>query len=200
MPGPAWSIPAELCRIGSILRAKAGSVCSKCYALKGRYVFPNVRAAMARRLARYSANPAGWRDAMAESILKTGTDVFRWLDSGDLQSVAMLRDIAAVAEATPAVDHWLPTRERDTVKAYLQEGGTIPENLTVRLSAAMVGAPLAPAARGPLAGLPVSVVRAKGTEARQGEYRCPAPLQGGKCGACRSCWSRRVAVVSYGAH
>ena len=40
MPTYAYSIPAKYCITGSKLRMIANSTCSKCYALKGRYIFP----------------------------------------------------------------------------------------------------------------------------------------------------------------
>ena len=49
MPCHGYSIPAIHCKIGSLLAKKRGTVCSNCYALKGRYVFPNVQAAMEKR-------------------------------------------------------------------------------------------------------------------------------------------------------
>ncbi len=51
---------------------------------------------------------------------ETGEPFFRWFDSGDLQSVEMVRDIVAVAERTPEIRHWLPTREYATVREYLR--------------------------------------------------------------------------------
>ena len=48
MPGYAYSTPAKRCIIGQKMRQVAGSICAFCYALKGRYVFPNVQAAMAK--------------------------------------------------------------------------------------------------------------------------------------------------------
>ena len=49
MPSYAWSISAKRCNIGSKLAKVEGSVCHKCYALKGRYMFPMVQNAHLRR-------------------------------------------------------------------------------------------------------------------------------------------------------
>ena len=49
MPGYAYNLPATECKIGSKLVKVPGSVCHGCYALKGRYRFPNVK----------DASPAG---------------------------------------------------------------------------------------------------------------------------------------------
>ena len=52
MPGPSFNLPAAACITGSKLVAVKGSTCSGCYALKGRYRFGNVQAALKRRLSK----------------------------------------------------------------------------------------------------------------------------------------------------
>ena len=49
MPCSGYSIPAKECGVGSRLVNVENSTCSGCYALKGRYVFPNVENAMYNR-------------------------------------------------------------------------------------------------------------------------------------------------------
>ena len=51
MPCKSYNLPAANCRVGSQLTKLSGSVCSDCYALKGRYVFPKTQKALRRRLA-----------------------------------------------------------------------------------------------------------------------------------------------------
>jgi len=51
MPGPSYGTSAFDCQTDSLLRNVAGSVCAKCYARKGGYVWSNVKEAHARRLA-----------------------------------------------------------------------------------------------------------------------------------------------------
>lgn len=190
MPCPAYSIPATLCKVGAKLRQVAGSVCAKCYALKGRYLFPAVRAALARRL-KSLRNPQ-WPDAIAFLIHAEGNAFFRWHDSGDLQSVAHLKQIVRVCNLTPTVKHWLPTREYKIVGDYLERGGTFPENLTVRLSALMVDGP-APVAIAERLGCVTSTVVTAGAT-------CPAPQQGKQCLTCRACWDRNTGNVAYAKH
>ena len=186
MPCFGWSIPAEACITGSKLRSQPGSVCSKCYARKGRYVFPNVKAALQRRLDSYWADPAGWVDAMAQAL--EGETHFRWFDSGDLQSVEMLEDIVRVARLRPEVKFWLPTREWGMVSDFLWKKGSLPSNLTVRFSMPMINSPLPS---------PVGEICFAGVSTLSG-VTCPAPQQGGKCLDCRKCWSRENVV--YAAH
>ena len=86
MPGPSYNLPAWACITGSKLAKIPGTICNKCYAKKGRYNFPNVKAALSRRLK--SLKHPQWIEAM--TVLITGHDHFRWHDSGDLQSVQHL--------------------------------------------------------------------------------------------------------------
>lgn len=158
MPGRSWSISQLLCKVGGKLRKDPRSPCSRCYANPkvSAYGYPCTQSAMERRFAalkathgRVAASTPFVRDMARElnagliSTIKrlkrgqrVGTDgrYFRWMDSGDLQSLHMLRIIVAVAELTPGVQHWLPTREHALVRRYLDRGGRIPENMTVRLS------------------------------------------------------------------
>ena len=115
MPGHAWSTPAEKCRLGALLRQRDGSVCSGCYALKGRYVFPNVQNALHRRLEIYESDPGAWVENMATLINARSERErwFRWHDSGDLQSPEHLGHICEIARRTP--------RRQDT--GYRPESG-----------------------------------------------------------------------------
>lgn len=192
MPGYAYSISAKRCNVGAKLRNVKGSTCNKCYALKGRYAFPNVAAAMERRFQAMQSNPTGWAAGMIASIRKTGETHFRWHDSGDLQGMNHLFAIVVIAEATPNVQHWLPTREYALVREYLRLNGSFPVNLTVRVSAPMIGAVASEwensssvdAARTPLTAW----------------VDCPASKQGNKCMDCRACWDKNVEVVNYKKH
>lgn len=190
MPGKAYGISASLCITGSKLAKVEGSTCHGCYALKNFYVMPSVKKAHAARLTGMS-HPR-WIEAM--TFLVSRESWFRWHDSGDLQSVDHLRDIVAVVNATPNTKHWMPTREYAIVKQFLADGGTIPSNLVIRLSAHMIDA--APQDWTGY-GLPTSGVHHK-AEAKGSA--CPAPKQGNECKDCRACWNSEVQHVSYHKH
>ena len=197
MPGPAYNLPAPMCITGSTLVDVINSVCNGCYALKGRYNFPNVKAALARRL--QSLDHPLWVFAM--TVLIKGEEVFRWHDSGDLQSVQHLKNIFEVCNKTPETSHWLPTREAKFLK--LMDPDVIPKNLIIRMSSHMIDQ--APVKFWPWTSTVVShkffwklelcfnkLFRIKG--------KCFAPIQGNKCRSCRQCWDRTVINVSYYKH
>ena len=138
MPGPSINLPAPACITGSKLVNVKGSTCSGCYALKGRYRFPNVKNAMQRRLDRL--HDPRWVEAMV--TLVTGHPVFRWHDSGDVQSVQHLKNIFKVCRWTPDTAHWLPTREARFLS--LMDPEVVPKNLKIVLSDHMNNQRVAP--------------------------------------------------------
>lgn len=192
MPCHSFSISAKRCKVGSKLRKVVGSTCNKCYALKGRYVFPNVERAMERRLAAMYASPDKWAAAIVASIWKKGEKNFRWHDSGDLQGMNHLMTIVVIAEEMPEVQFWLPTREYGIVREYLRKFKCFPSNLTVRVSAPMIGAVASEWAHS-------SSVDAVHTPLTAW-VDCPASKQGNKCMDCRACWDQDVEVVNYKKH
>ena len=191
MPGFAYSTPAKRCQIGMKMRGVVGSMCAFCYALKGRYVFPNVVKAMERRFA--SLTNDLWVDAMTYLIGKVKNPHFRWHDSGDLQGVWHIEKIVKIAKNLPNISFWLPTREYAFVSTYIEQGGEVPANLTIRLSALMMDGP-APVGIAQRLGLCVSGA------SKVGNFNCPSSKQGNKCGDCRKCWDKNEFAIDYKKH
>lgn len=191
MPCYGFSIPASKCITGAKLRAVAGSVCSQCYAFRGKYPLPVVQNAMKRRFD--NLNHPQWVEAMSSlinAVEKSG--YFRWHDSGDLQSVEHLSQIVEVCKLNPTIKHWLPTREYSIVSNWIKKNGTVPANLTIRLSALSVeSAP--PSIFAKDNGLVTSTVS-------KHNHTCPASSQGGKCNDCRLCWDKDTTNVAYKKH
>ena len=88
MPGFAYGISAFNCKTGEKLSKIKGSVCEGCYARKANYKYPSVMIAHQKREANIGS--IEWQQAMILQISKTGTDHFRWHDSGDLQTLRHL--------------------------------------------------------------------------------------------------------------
>lgn len=191
MPCYSYSIPAQKCITGAKLRNVKNSICAACYALKGRYIFPNVKDALFRRFE--SLSHPQWVEAMVFMIGKREkSGFFRWHDAGDLQSVSHLEKIVQVCKSLPHIKFWLPTREFSIVSEYMTNNA-IPDNLTIRLSALMFdGAP--PAAIAKRLGLVTS-----GASSGK-DFSCPSSKQEGKCLDCRACWDKNVANVNYKKH
>ena len=190
MPGPSINLPAVACITGAKLVTVKGSTCSGCYALKGRYRFQNVKDAMQRRLAKL--HDPRWIDAMVTLIngrhWQKPQPVFRWHDSGDLQSVQHLKNIFEVCKRTPDTAHWLPTREARFLR--LMDPDVVPKNLKIVLSDHMNDQETPPSWWPYTSGVTTS----------HELVTCPASRQGNKCLDCRKCWDRGTKRVIYGKH
>jgi hypothetical protein len=144
--------------------------------------------------------------AMIAQKCRPPDNFFRFHDSGDIQGVWHLANIAEVCRRTPQVHYWLPTREYGYVSRYLASGNSVPDNLVIRLSAHMIDSePVLPP---DLAFMPTSTVSTapqwllgeKIVEGK-GSIECRAvEARDNKCGSCRACWTRDVLNVNYPAH
>jgi len=201
MPGYGYGTPARECRAGSKLRKCEGSVCSTCYALKGRYTFSNVQNAQQIRfnLVREPKNRKTWVESMVFLINRhyqlSDAKEFRWFDSGDLQGIWQLELIVEVCRATPKVKHWMPTREYKDIRDYIKKYGSFPKNLAVRYSAHWIDKMPTTVIKG----VPFSTV-STADDVFPKAHHCPARHQNNECGSCRACWDPDVEHVDYHGH
>lgn len=192
MPCSGWSLPAiKTCPTGtaSIRKYGTASICSSCYARKGNYRFSNVQAGLDNRL-KATKSPL-WIEAM--TILIGSDPYFRWHDSGDIYSLSYFKKIITVCELTPNTRHWLPTREEALIQHFIDNGGRIPFNLTIRISGLLKDVRHK-------SWLPVSNVVSSKTD-NPYESLCRATFDPSKktCGTCRKCWDPCLDIV-YKAH
>ena len=182
--------------VGSKLAKVEGSVCNKCYALKGRYMFGAVQTALENRYHRWHENRDRWTNAMIY-IMHNKKHIqdkahFRWFDSGDIQGGAMLSDINTVAWSSPHIRFWLPTKEYKLVKDFSHENDIAP-NLIIRVSNPNINSST-------LNGYKyISTVYSKDNLTESEGYICPSSKQDNQCKDCRMCWSDKH-EVSYIAH
>ena len=193
MPSYAWGISAKKCVTGSKLAKIKGTICNKCYALKGHYAFRNVYDA--HEIRRKAIKLPEWVDYMAELLtlkyknLTKSRRYHRWFDSGDVQSYEHLMKIFEVCELTPHIKYWLATREYQIIDKIKEED--VPKNLCLRVSATKVDG-----------ALPKFWKWTSGVhkDKRHKGKECRAYTTNNNCGDCRACWSRSVKQVSYEEH
>ena len=200
MPASSFATHTKACNVGAKLSTVANSVCKGCYAKKHERMYPSVDQGhwfnTTSAATHIAINPEGWAEAMAMQIEKVcakfGEPYHRWFDAGDLADVAMLEAIVRVAELTPSIKHWLPTREGAILKAYKAAHGDFPPNLIIRMSSTMIDdAPISGHAF-------TSTVHSKGSAWVGSE--CRAADRNHACGPCRACWDRSIPNVSYPLH
>jgi hypothetical protein len=197
MPSFSYNIPAWECKQGAKLMKVAGSTCSSCYAMKGRYGFPNVKNAMYKRF--HLISKVMWVEAMVLEIAMTEkSGYFRWHDSGDIQDNSHLDKIVSIAALLPQIKFWLPTREYKILDKY---EGIIPQNLVVRFSAHLIDSYKEVSKK-----QHKSVVVSKETNFDSMELKnsviCHATRADSshKCESCRACWDADVETVAYLKH
>lgn len=188
MPSSSYSLPAKACKKGAKLRDIKNSVCSTCYALKGNYKrYPKIVEAQEKRLEAIS--DSNWVNAMVYLLSNKkdiqDTKVFRWHDSGDLQSVEHFDKILSVVKQTPDIMHWLPTKESSIIKNYK---GKIPDNIVIRLSGSLIDGKI------PLYNHTSTVTTDKANAT------CRSFENNGECGDCRKCWDKDIKNITYLAH
>ena len=205
-----FNMPATRCKAGSKMAKIKGTVCHDCYALKGRYTFPNVQNTLEKRY-QFAINSPYFVDVMTYVINKRSKKKFRWFDSGDLQSETMLGHICQIAYNTPHLEHWLPTKEWRIVKRFVEDGGKFPSNLCVRVSGLYKdGGP--PRGFAEDYGVTTSdVLNSKDFDKliqKDSMVKCPSSkvmMYHGKstknmCRDCKACWSNKVKNVTYRFH
>jgi hypothetical protein len=213
MPGASYGLPAHLCPFREGAREDRTLVCSDCYACKGNYQFENVKRSQERRWE--SLEHPGWAEAMrtlllAELARRKEGRWFRWHDAGEIKDAGHLRRLFDLADAMAKVRFWLPMRlgnpgseiresRTEMLLQAIERCGGVPDNLAPRVSSQRFDeldpVPAELAKHGVVASMVVDRLPVP-----EGVHSCPAPSQGGSCGRCRACWSRRVAAVAYHRH
>ena len=198
MPCVSFNLSAKHCITGSKLVNVKGSVCEGCYALDGFYkVYGHIEKMKPKT---EKIKNELWVSSMVWLIenqlsyiyngRKNDKSYFRWHDSGDIQSVEHLENIAQIARKLSHIMFWLPTREYKILASWRKKYKE-PKNLIIRASAHMVD-------KEPPKNLGLtSTVHNTGKPIG---FNCKAPSQDGACLDCRACWSPKVQNISYHIH
>jgi len=128
----SWSLEAGV----TCPMAKGVEVCEGCYAMKGTYRFPVVKAL--RQHNRKDYKTADFVDRMITAC--SPYDMVRLFDSGDCETVELATKLEEVIKGSPTVTWWLPSRmdKSTTVGPILKRIATLP-NVAVRFSADNIG-------------------------------------------------------------
>lgn len=180
--------PASRDKNGDLVPACAG-----CYADKGFYRMPTVRAPREH-------NATNWR---AENFVSDfsrqlqGQKFFRWFDSGDMFHIDLAKKIYQIMLENSETMFWLPTRMHKLAKfrpiiARMQK---LPNCVVRKSSDGINGERI----RGKNTSTIVQTVAQAGDA-----HICPATVKGNKpnCKAnnCTACWQKSVSVIAYCYH
>jgi len=185
----SWSLEALDTCPGSIENGELVDACKGCYATTGNYRFSNVKAPRLENKEDWKR--LEWVDDMVKAL--DSDRYFRWLDSGDLYSLALAEKVLDVMKRTPWVKHWLPTRMYKFPKfrlVFIQMMQL--DNVAVRFSSDSINGEFIP-------GLHGSTIIPSPDKLKEGKL-CEAYINEGKCNGCRACYDKNVSLINYLAH
>jgi hypothetical protein len=200
MPCKSFALQAmETCPGALDVQGEVKPVCQSCYAMKGTYVYPVVKASRASNLEETKKD--SFVPDMVDLLYKQKGNYFRWFDSGDIYSNKMLYKVYSICRQTPHIKHWIPTKSRELFNQVKWECLEALPNVKVRYSSDSIEGNY-----GPSHGSTVvqktdhrTKDRFKLTSSKE-VYLCPSSNQDGKCGSCRACWSKKIKVIAYVKH
>lgn len=191
MPCLSWSLIAkDHCPGARGDDGKLVPACSGCYADDGFYKMAPVRAPRLHNAEDWKRDM--WVEDMVTALQRESH--FRWFDSGDMYALPLAVKILEVMRRTNWVKHWLPTRMHKFAKfaRVLSDMAALP-NVVVRFSSDSI--------RGEtIDGATTSTIFSDSAQLPANAEVCGAYTRKGKCGPCRTCWSKDVPVVAYPAH
>ena len=197
----SWSLQAlNTCPASIKSNGELVDSCKGCYAAFGMYNYANVKAP--REYNRWAWKQDNFVSDFVE-ILNASHKYFRWLDSGDLYSLALAEKVYEIMKATPETKHWLPTRMHkfDKFKDVLNRMAALP-NVVVRLSSDSVMGDLVDKPEGLNIGTSSTIIPEQYLSdfEGKGQFICKAYYQEGKCKTCRACYDKNVETVAYVGH
>lgn len=165
---------------------RANAPCKKgCYALKGNWIYPNVKNSLENNLNDFLENPNQFFNDIVNYLNNglTTYKFFRWFSSGDIVNERFLNGMIEVAKKCKQTKFLCFTKKFEIVNNYLNNGGKIPNNLKIVFSAwtkdFKVDNPH---------NLPMTYVFFKKEENNPKIPSLAIPCKG-KCDECLACWS-----------
>lgn len=175
---PSFNLPA-------IVTCRPDAPCKKqCYACKGHWLYPNVKASLKANLDEFINDPEKLEKDITEWI-NNGDIVyrfFRWFSSGDMVNKEFFNMMVRIAKNSPYTKFLAFTKKFEIVNEFIANGGIIPANLHIVFSgwgkSFKIDNPY---------NLPIAYVQLNDpNENNIPEFSIPCQ---GSCKNCKSCWS-----------
>lgn len=172
---------------GITCRADAPCRKSGCYAMKGHWLYQNVKNSLQENLDAYVNNPSLYFDSIAS---QTALARFvRWHSSGDIVDAKYFEGMCKVARKNKATHYLCFTKKFEIINDFIASGKKIPKNLSVVFSAWSNWIPDNPY------NLPTTYVYGKNFNNElipKDSIPCV-----GKCENCQSCWTLKKGQSVY---
>lgn len=172
---------------GITCRADAPCRKSGCYAMKGHWLYQNVKNSLQENLDAYVNNPSLYFDSIAS---QTALARFvRWHSSGDIVDAKYFEGMCKVARKNKATHYLCFTKKFEIINDFLASGKKIPKNLSVVFSAWSDWIPDNPY------NLPTAYVYGKNFNndmIPKDSIPCV-----GRCESCQACWTLKKMMSVY---
>ena len=172
---------------GITCRADAPCRKSGCYAMKGHWLYKNVKNSLQENLDAYINNPSLYFDSIAS---QTALARFvRWHSSGDIVDAKYFEGMCKVARKNKATHYLCFTKKFEIINDFLASGKKIPKNLSVVFSAWSDWIPDNPY------NLPTAYVYGKNFNndmIPKDSIPCV-----GRCESCQACWTLKKMMSVY---
>lgn len=170
----------------AIVTCRKNAPCAAgCYARKGRFQFESVKNRHTENYMCYLESPERFWAMIEAQLFMVPYRFFRYFSAGDIPDAAFLVGMVELAEKFPETKFLCFTKQFEIVNAFVDDGGEIPENLSIVFSTWGDWMPENPH------NFPMSFVEFKNQASNalipENAYKCP-----GYCGECAmsgcSCW------------
>ena len=164
-----------------------------CYAMRGHFSFPKVKARLMENLKAYRENPKLFFEMIAQAF--DNYKYARYFSSGDIVDEQFLKGMCWVARKCKTTKFLCFTKKYELVNKYIEDGHVIPKNLKIVFSAWRDFVPENPY------NLPMTFVRFPGKVESNNlipekTFKCK-----GSCAACKKCWElKKGEVVEFKKH
>lgn len=170
------------------ITCRADAPCAKgCYAMKGNWLYSNVKNSLQSNLDAYKNNPKLYFESIAT---QTALSRFvRWHSSGDIVDAQYFEGMCKVARKNKATHYLCFTKKFEIVNDYIASGKRIPRNLSIVFSAWSDWVPENPY------NLPMTWVYGKSFD----NERIPKDSIPciGSCENCQACWTLKKGMSVY---
>ena len=184
---PSLNLPAlKTCR--------ADAPCRKgCYALKGNWLFPNVKNSLENNLKEFLEDKEKFFNDIVKFINNglTTYKYFRWFSSGDIVNLDFFNGMIETAKKCKQTKFLCFTKKFEIVNDYLKNGGKIPNNLKIVFSTWTKDFKV----ENPF-NLPMTYVFFKKEENNADIPNLAIPCKG-KCDECLACWNLKKGQSVY---
>lgn len=158
-----------------------------CYAMKGNWLYSNVKNSLQGNLDAYINDPKLYFESIAAQTVLSR--FVRWHSSGDMPDAQYFEGMCKVARKNKETHYLCFTKKYEIVNDYLASGKRIPKNLSVVFSAWSDWVPENPY------NLPVTYVYGKGFDNElipKDSIPCT-----GSCERCQACWQLKKGQSVY---